>query len=483
MGMNNLKFYLLAFIIILVMPALTSAADFDPSYLISDSEILDYNSMSQNDIKNFLDKRSGTLNTYLTFDKEGSPKTAVQAFYEISQNWLINPKYLLVLTQKEQSLLESKNPTQKQYDWATGYAVCDNCSMDDPNIQRFKGFYRQVNSAAAQARWDVMGKVIVNGKVTDTECIPTMFNASTCKSNNYLYEPGKTYTISGQQVTIKNSATAALYKYTPHVSGNKLFWNLWNKYFEKKWPDGTLLQAEGSDDVYYIENNLKRLVASKAVMASRFNAKQIIGVSPADVDLYETGAPIKYINFSLLQSKSGGDIYMIINDSKRRIAGEALFKKLGFNEDDITKVDDAELKLYKDSNDITEYTMHPTGIIVQDSKAKSPFEKLYYVISGEKRPILAKEIFDANFSGLKIKKVTAAELDLYMTGNNVSLPDGWLIKSPKSPAVFVISNGKRLPIQNAKIFYSMNYDIKNVKTISESAINAIEIGQMITGQW
>jgi hypothetical protein len=331
--------------------------------------------------------------------------------------------------------------------------------MDDPSIQRFKGFYRQVNSAAAQTKY-YMDNI-----------------------KEFGYQPGKTYNIDGQSVTLKNTATAGLYNYTPHLHGNEMFWNLWNKYFGKKWPDGTLLQTESSTDVYYLENGLKRLIASNSVMASRFNAKQIIEVSPQDIDSYDTGAPIKYLNFSLLQSKAGGDIYMIINDFKRRIAGDTVFKKLGFNEDDITKVDDSELKLYKDGFDITEYTMYPTGAIMQDSKAKSAYAGLYYIISGEKRPILSKEIFDANFSGMKIKKVTASDLDLYMDGNNVSLPDGWLVKTAKVNAVFVISGGKRLPIQNAKIFNSMNYNLKNVKVVSDATLNAHQLGQIITGQW
>ena len=103
---------------IIIGPQTAQGAEFDPAYLISDSEIADFNSMTVSDIQQFLEKRKGTLDNYLTFDKEGVPKTAVQAFYEIAQRWLINPKYLMILTQKEQSLLESTNPSQKQYDWA-----------------------------------------------------------------------------------------------------------------------------------------------------------------------------------------------------------------------------------------------------------------------------------------------------------------------------------------------------------------------------
>jgi hypothetical protein len=470
---------------LIFLPILTLGAEFDPGYLISDSEILNYKSMTQPEIQNFLAKRNGALAGYITFDRESNLKSASQAFYEIALNRLVSPKYLMVLVQKEQSLLENPAPSQRQYDWATGYSVCDGCSTDDPKIQRWKGFYKQVDSAAAQTRWDVMGK----DKNTGVECIPTAENSATCIPNNYLYQPGKTYTISGQKVTIENSATGALYKYTPHVGdgsrvgGNKLFWDLWNKYFNKKWPNGSLLQAEYNDKIYYIENDLKREIASKAVFASRFNSKNIITVSQADIDSYESGVPIKYLNFSLLKGSSSGNVYMVVNDMKRKIADDEVLRKLGFNSDSITTVNEIELILYKDGADITQYTHYPTGALFQDSKAVKPYEKLYYIISGEKKPVLTKEIFDANFSGMKIEKASSAILDGYLPGTNVTLPDGWLIKTPTVNTVYVISNGKIMPIYNAGVFKSMKYDFANVKVVSDETLKAHQLSQTITGSW
>ena len=44
-------------------------------------------------------------------------------------------------------------PAQKQLDWAAGYGVCDSCGLDDPKIQKFKGFGKQVDNAAGIIRW------------------------------------------------------------------------------------------------------------------------------------------------------------------------------------------------------------------------------------------------------------------------------------------------------------------------------------------
>ncbi|MEK7167497.1 MAG: hypothetical protein AAB791_00665, partial [Patescibacteria group bacterium] len=206
--------------------SLVQAAEFDPSYLISDTEIADYNAMSMTEIDGFLKKQEGTLKNYLCVDKEGNFKTATQTFAETSLNWMINPKYLLVLVQKEQSLLSDTSPTQGQYDRATGYGCPDSGGCDD----RWKGFYKQVNSAAAQTRYYLD------------------------HIDEFGYKPGVAYNIDGTMVTIKNTATAGLYNYTPHIHGNQLFWNLWNKYFAKKWPDGALLRDEVATKTYFIED-------------------------------------------------------------------------------------------------------------------------------------------------------------------------------------------------------------------------------------
>ena len=434
----------------LFLAGASQAADFDPNYLISDAELANYNSLTLEDIQKFLDKKEGTLNKYITVDKEGNFKTAVQTFFETAQRWLINHKYLIVLTQKEMSLVTHTNPEQSRYDWATGYGCPDSGGCDE----RWRGFYKQVNSAAAQTRYylDNIGE--------------------------FTYQPGRTYNIDGQMVMPKNTATAALYNYTPHLKGNQSFWNLWNSYFGKKWPDGSLLEAEGSDKVYLIENGKKREIASKAILVSRFDPKKIIIVSENDLSSYENGIPVKFLNFSLLKDNQG-NIYLISDDQKRRIPDMEIFKKIGFKEDEVELANDADLALYQNGADITKYSLYPAGALLEDSKT----QKIYYVLSSIKKLVINKEILNANFQGLQVKKVKTLELEAYLDGEPVTLPDGMLIKVKTSSAVYVISNGKRLPILNRKIFDAMNYNIKNVVVVSPETMDAHQLGQMITGQW
>jgi len=386
----------------------------------------------------------------MTIDKEGALKSAVETFYETAQRWQINPKYLLVLVQKEQSLLEDTDPSQGQYDRATGYGCPDSGGCDD----RWKGFYKQVNSAAAQTRYYVDN------------------------IKEFTYQPGKTYNIDGQSITPVNNATAGLYNYTPHIHGNQNFFNLYNKYFSMKWPDGSLLQADDGDTVYFIENGVKRAIASKSILVSRFDTKKIIETSQSELDNYADGAPIKFLNFSLLQGPTS-DIYMIVGDTKRKIASTEVFKKAGFNDDEIIKVTDADLALFKDGSDITEYTLYPTGKLLQDKTKKT----IYYVLGGTKRLVATSEILKYNFSGMPITKINSEDLDIFPTGNPIPLADGDIVKAKNQKTIYVISNGMRLPILNISAFNKMKYSWKNVKIISQQTLEVHPIGQTISGDW
>lgn len=445
------------------VPAL--AADFNPDNIISDAEMRNYGAMDLSSITNFLSKRSGTLANYLALDKEGNFKTAAQSFYEIANRWYINPKYLLILVQKEQGLLENPAPTQRQYDWATGYGCPDGGGCDS----KYQGFYKQVNSAAAQMDW-YLGYDSDRGR-------PAI--------QNYQIQPGKTSIIDGQSVTPANAATAGLYNYTPHVDcngkcgGSKSVWTLWNKYFSQKWPDGSLLQADDDTRMYYIEDGTKREVVSNAVLASRFNPKEsIISVSPSDLDLYPTGNPIKYVNFSLLRGSSS-DVYMLVGEYKRKIANMDVFRKLGFQEEEIMKVSDSDLAMYKDGTEINEYTLYPTGKLLQD---KSTGE-IYYVLGSTKRLVATSELLKANFPGMTPVKTDSSDLNMFPAGNPVTMPEGTIMKASNAAALYVISNGMKLPILNATAFNKMKFSWKNVWIVSPQTAAVHPTGQVISGDW
>lgn len=444
---------------LLSVPTVT-ATDFDPSYIITDQDVLDKNAMSQGSIQQFLANQPGTLASYQTVsegkDENGNDitnrtLTAAEAFYEISQRWGVSPKVLLVLVQKEQSLVEDSTPSQKQYDWATGYAVCDSCSLSDPAIQRWKGFYKQVNSAAAQ------------------------FEYYLSHPGEFRYQQGTTYTIDDASVTPMTTATAALYNYTPHIHGNQLFHTIWKRYFGKSHPDGSLLQVAGEAGVWYIQYGTRRPIQSKAALESRFNSTSIITVSKSDLESYSVGWPISLANYSVVRSPTKF-MYLIVDDEKRPIMSAEVFKKIGWNPDEVEDVAATELDNFFEGMAITADSIYPEGILAQDSKTGG----VYFVQDEIKYPIVAREIITVNFPGRKTIKLSPEELEAYTTGDPILFQDGTLIKPAEYSEVYVISNGKRLWIPDEATFVGLGYRWGNIITTSYEAVAKHPLGPVLT---
>ena len=142
----------------LFLPFSSQATSFNPNYLISDTEFTDYFSMELGDIQSFLEQ--GYLADYKTEDIDGKTRYTSDIVWRAAQRNGINPKVILVMLQKEQGLITNDSPSQDQIDWALGYGVCDYCSHDDPEIQRWRGLAKQINSATLQ---------LVDGYLKDLE--------------------------------------------------------------------------------------------------------------------------------------------------------------------------------------------------------------------------------------------------------------------------------------------------------------------------
>lgn len=211
------------------------AADFNPNNLISDSDFININDMSVDDIQNFLEGMGGILRDY-----SESGRSAAQIIYDASHGYghasgkctccktidinastgTVNPKVLLVTMQKDQSLITRTVYSQFSLDWAMGYGCLDDDILHDE--QPYRGFTNQVEHAAWQLRFNyerAQGKNMTGYQIGDTIHLLNTYP-------NPYGGPSK------QDVHIDNRATASLYRYTPHVyNGNYTFWRLYNEWF------------------------------------------------------------------------------------------------------------------------------------------------------------------------------------------------------------------------------------------------------------
>ena len=433
----------------LIWPLSSIKAEFNPHFIISDEELFDYSSMSLDQVQKFLEDKNSTLAKYVD---PNIKMTASQIIYDNARLNRINPRYILVLLQKEQSLITDTNPSQGQYDWATGYGVCDSCSKSDPNIQKYKGFAMQVDRGAGGTRF--------------------YFD----NPDKFKYQTGETYTIDSTKVTIKNDATRALYTYTPHLHGNELLATLWEKWFAVNYLNGSLLQNSENGSIWLIRDGEKHLFKSKSVLLSRYpNLKTVIPVKPAELDKYPVGNSIEYPNYSLLQIPTGG-VYLLDDDTIRPIDSRETFKLIGFNKEEIINVSNQDIFFYKLGHPITQKDVYPTGTLLQDKKTGG----VYFVKSGIKYPVPTRDLLNIYYKNKKITPVTGQSLEQYENGEPIKLRDGELASLKGESTVYFISAGWRRPFDSYETFTNIGFQAENILYVDKKTMELHTLGEIIT---
>jgi hypothetical protein len=474
---NAIKSGIFVFIVtfsFLLITNVARAVEFNPNFIISDAEYLDNTTMTVEQIQTFLNSMGGYLATYKCPNAKGIIKSAAEIIYDAAVNnydcdgnnggtiltetqkqvqckkVTINPKLLLVLLQKEMSLITDTSPTPRQLDWAVGYGCPDNQACNT----RWQGFGKQLNSAALQF-FDYMQN-----------------------PQYYTYKAGGTYTVTNTSrpamvITPINQGTASLYNYTPHVyNGNFNFYNLWNRYFTHVYPNGTLMQVKGEAGVWLIQNGVKRAFLSKGALTSRFDINKIITVTKSDIDSYLIGTPIKFSQYSIVRSPRG-TVFLIVDDTKRGFTSQEAFRKIGYNPEEIISAGWEDLDTYKDGKPITATSTYLTGALLQNKKTGGVF----WVTEGTKAPIWDRVLLKTKYKFKSITPVEPAKLDSYLTVEPAIFNDGELLKSDASPAVYVIDNKTRRSFVSGTVFENLGYKWKNVINVPDKILKLYTLGE------
>ncbi|CAM5507479.1 cell wall-binding repeat-containing protein [Leifsonia shinshuensis] len=228
------------------------ASNFDPGYIISDYNFYSGQALSVSAIQTFLNSKVSSCRAGYTCLKDyavsttsragdamcgpytgAANETAATIVYKVGVACGISQKVLLVLLEKEQSLVTDDWPTTGQYMKATGYACPDTSACDT----QYYGFYNQVYMAAWQYKR--------YGNPPGTSNAFTWFPVG--QTTAVRYSPDAT--CGSSPVFIRNAATAALYYYTPYqpnaaalanlygtgdacsAYGNRNFWRLYTDWF------------------------------------------------------------------------------------------------------------------------------------------------------------------------------------------------------------------------------------------------------------
>ncbi len=232
------------------LPAALSGSEFRAGNIISDAVFYHAGSMSAGAVQTFLNQRGAACvageapclkdyrETTRSWPAESglcrgytgrANETAAQIVAGVSTSCGINPRVLLVLLEKEQSLVTRTRPTLRSYQTATGFG----CPDTAPCNTEYYGFFNQVYRAARQ--YQVY------------RANPTRYGYQAGRVNYVRYNPNEA--CGGSNVYIENQATAGLYIYTPYqpnaaalarlygtgdgcsTYGNRNFWRLYTDWF------------------------------------------------------------------------------------------------------------------------------------------------------------------------------------------------------------------------------------------------------------
>ena len=432
-----------------------NAEAYDFGSIISDEDLTDATAMDRTQIQAFLGLKGGTLGSYV------DPITrfpVAEVIERASQDFQISPKFLLALIQKEQSLVEDPNPSLSQYDWATGYAVCDGCDVNDPLIQKFKGFYNQVYNAAKRIRNAYLPQLDQNG-ITDPG-----------------FGPGITKLVDGVPVTPTNRATAVLFTYTPHLKGNRLFGLVWERYFQPAYPDGTLLTVAAEPAVWRIELGSRRQFVNRSVFLSYYEGfDRVVSVNRSELAKYPAGQPIRFSNYSFVRVPRG-TVYLLVDGTRRGFASREALKKVGVNPGEISQVAADDLGGYAEGQPITSRNIFPLGTLLQDSKSGG----VYWVQDGLKHPIFSRELMLTNFGKRKPVRKTSKELEQYPAGSPVLFREGELVRESGATTTYLISNGQRRPFASEATVVELGYSLANVTVTTAAAVGLHPVGAPIS---
>lgn len=223
---------------------------FDPGNIMSDFVMGNKSTMTEAQINNFLHSKNPCNKAYddevkywqgqgyiygisgnrvlCMADDKFDGESAAHIIWQAAQDYSINPQVLIVLLEKEQSLVTDPWPNHRQYASATGFD-CPDTGGCDP---RGAGFKNQVRKAAALFR------EVLDGGWSNYPAYTTQF---------IYYNPNTG--CGGTNIYIQNRATSALYRYTPYQPnaaalaagtgtgdscssyGNRNFYNLFTEWF------------------------------------------------------------------------------------------------------------------------------------------------------------------------------------------------------------------------------------------------------------
>jgi len=475
----------------LFVAAQTADPAFNPNNLISDAAFSDTQTFGgAAGIQKFLEIKGSVLaNTdpsFLTGLKEPNAillkqalddpepnlpylRTAAELIWDASQSTGLNPQVILATMEKEEGLVDSQYKSPSAQQTAIDHAMGFNCGDSVACWNLFPGFYYQLfgNLDSSGNRYLGAAKSLMKSFSTSGGRGPA-YNGSVSKVGQTISLDntlGGYDNISAQEnITLANNATAALYRYTPHVfNGNYNFWKFFQEWF--KYPNGTLVALAGGAETYVIEDGSKQLVPDFVAQARGLNIAGKVTLSPNEYADYPTGTVYGPADNTVIKTPDG-QTYVFIGGIKHP-ASNFVISQRGLSSASALAVNSNDAGLF------TSGTVLPPkdGTIIRGQTKPA----VYLVQNGEIKMFSSYTFAQNNIKPKQIVLVPDAEISTYAQNGFVPPKEGTAFKSSDSKIVYLMQDGLARPL-TLEIINNRGVKQKDIAVLAKDEVGSLPLG-------
>ncbi|MFH0927913.1 MAG: hypothetical protein V1821_00385 [bacterium] len=483
--MKKLVILTLAASLLLAAPlgvlAIEVAAEFNPGLIVPDSVFADTQTFGGPEgIQQFLESKNSVLaNTDISFlprlsepsdgalkaalgdpnPNMGRLRTAAELIWDAARASGLNPQVILVTLNKEQGLITSQfggDRLQKALNRATGFDCPDSSGCGN----LFPGFYYQLfgNVDTSGNRYLGATKSLMKSFLTPGGRGPTV-GAAAAKVGETIILPNTLGDYEGiaarQIVALGNAATAALYRYTPHVfNGNYNFWKFFTAWF--KYPNGTLLKSLQSNVVYILQNGQRQQVPAFVAAVRNLNLNAAVIASPTELESYPLGSVYGPDDNTVVVADQVK--YVFLNNIMHPVSPLVL-KQRKLDAAPTLPLAVSEAALFTAGSQLTPVD----GTILRGTTLNDTFQVEKGVLKRFSTLTLAQHKI-----GKSAITIPDFEIGLYPKSGYIPPLSGTLIKGTQSNTVYVVNDGLRRPL-TLELFYNLRYKFKDVVTLTDEA--------------
>lgn len=177
-----------------------------------------------------------------------------------------------------------------------------------------------------------------------------------------------------------------------------------------KYPDGTLIKAKGSENIYLMDFGKKRKFWTlRQFLSLGYKNEKVIEIEASELSGLSDGPAIKWPSGTLVMAEGSPDVYIIIGGERNRIKSSEEFLRKGFKWSDIIPVSKEELMAYP----------LPSVEIQSGNLVKAEEKPEVYIVEGDNLYWIktAQDFEKRGYKWSDIKTVSSQKLAKYTISN------------------------------------------------------------------